>query len=228
MIRNREATGVWAISSVASFNLFYYYVPEFLAYKKNTTPDIERIRMIKELPKGVKEGDSGSIVYSGLLQRLALENLSGNFIEYGRFHLFKTLPVFLSSGIKNAEVSYNDIVGYHAYDFSTANATTLLLKGKFAEFFHELKISWLITFEMLVLALIFIFSLVAFVPKSTRTYVGLFWVFILYFSLLTGTAAYCRFRLPISPFLFLLATFGVTIFWSGVCGFKECLSGGTN
>lgn len=213
VVRNRLETGAWGLSSAPTFGLFFYAVPEFLSYKENTTPDVIRLRMAKDLPAGIAQGNFGSLEYSGLLQNLSLKYLKGNIISYSEYHIVKTIPVFLSPGLRNVEVSLNDIFGAKVFDFSTANMTNLLLHGKFAEFFGELKRSFLITAEMIFLFLVSICAIIAFARKRTRTAVFFFWIIILYFSLLTGPAAYARFRLPIAPFLFLLAVFGATIVW---------------
>jgi len=55
-----------------------------------------------------------------------------------------------------------------------------------------------------------------FLSKKNYGFCILFFVIILYFSLLTGSVAYARFRIPITPYLFLLGVFGVTILWRTV------------
>ena len=212
--RNRAVVGVWGLSSVSSFNLFQYYVPEFLAYREHTTPDTIRLQMQHDLPAGMTPQNIGDLKYSKVVNAISIRYLlSGNILAYIPFHLVKTIPVFLSSGIKHIMFYYNDAIGYPAFQLSTANMTTLLLKGQFGAFFQELKISFWPTCESFVLLIVTMFAAVALFSKKHRGLTVFFWILILYFSLLTGSVAYARFRLPISPFLFLLAPVGATMLW---------------
>jgi 4-amino-4-deoxy-L-arabinose transferase-like glycosyltransferase len=213
MIRNKSVAGSWGISSVSSFNLFHYYVPEFLGYKQGVNPDVIRLQMQKELPAGISPADAASVSNSATLNSISLRYLHGNIFSYAKFHLVKTLPVFLSSGIKSALVSYNSIVGYPVYSTSNANLTTFILHGEAKSFFVELWKFPITTLEMLFLAGILGLSFLSLFCKKERFFILLFWALILYFSLLTGSVAYSRFRLPVAPFLFLLATFSATIVW---------------
>lgn len=214
LVRNKIVANTWSLSSVAAFNLFHYYVPEFLAYKEHVTPDTIRLRMQADLPEGIPTYGIASVKNSSVINKISSEYLKGNFISYSIFHVVKTIPVFLSSGIKHVLFYYNDSIKYQAYTLNTGNMTTLLLQGRIAELLREVKVSFAPTLESLYLLLV---SLLALVPvifsKTKRIFTGLFFVLVAYFSLLTGSVAYARFRLPVAPFLFLLAAFGATIVW---------------
>ncbi|MCR4311431.1 MAG: glycosyltransferase family 39 protein, partial [Candidatus Taylorbacteria bacterium] len=101
LVRNKNAVGVWGLSSVASFNLFFYYVPEFLAYDTHTSPDAMRARMQAELPADVPLSSIALLQNTATINKISLKYLSGHVVDYTKFHLVKTIPVFLSSGMKH-------------------------------------------------------------------------------------------------------------------------------
>lgn len=213
LMRNKNAVGVWGLSSVASFNLFFYYVPEFLAYDRQTSPDVERARMQAELPTYVPPSDIALLENAKTINAISLKYLDGHAVGYTKFHLVKTIPVFLSSGMKHIFYYYNALIQYPAFSLSNANMTTLLLKGEFTAFFKELRVSFIPTVESLYLFVITILAFLALLFNRRNFFCYLFWALILYFALLTGSVAYSRFRLPFAPFLFLLGSFGATIVW---------------
>ncbi len=215
--RNKAVANTWGLSSVGSFNLFHYYVPEFLAYKEHKTPDEFRLLLRADLPKGVLPEDIGSIQHSKTLNEISLKYLQGNFFNYGIFHAVKTIPVFLSSGIKHFLYYFNDALHYEAFKLNKGNMTTLLLDNKFGDFWNELKASFVTTFESFYLFAVCLFALIpCFRFRKHFLFLSWFWILILYFALLTGSVAYARFRIPLAPFLFILGSSGVIIAYEKV------------
>ncbi len=208
LIRNKEVSGVWGISSVKDFNFFHYYIPEFLSYKRGITPDEGRMLLRKDLGT-VSPEQIDDLRYSPLIHSIWMKYVKEDPIGYTKFHLVKTIPFFLSSGIKNVQVSYRRTIETEVFKVSNANMTNYLLKGQFRAFLGELWAYPLVTLEQLFWLILTIFAFLAVFIKKSRSFTVASIIIILYFALLTGSVAYARFRLPAAPFLFLLASFFV-------------------
>ncbi|MDO8590938.1 MAG: glycosyltransferase family 39 protein [bacterium] len=216
MARNKIASGVWGIAGEKSLNLFQYYVPEFLSFSRGISADDGRNILMSDLTREVgpvKPQDVGSLKYAPFEQKIALKYVKQDIFGYAKFHLIKMVPFFLSSQIKNSMVFYNNALAYEAYRTNTGNLTNLLSKGRVGEFFKELSVQPLVTFEQFLWFCLFVLMLmgIVFSDKDNRPYVFAFTALILYFAALTGPMAYSRFRLPAAPFIFLLASFGASV-----------------
>lgn len=224
--RNRIVSGVWGIAAEKSLNLFQYYVPEFLSYTRGISADEGRKLLMLDLALAVggKEiKDAGSLEYAAVEEKIALGYVWRDMFGYAKFHLIKTIPFFLSSGLKNVMIYYNDAVGYRAFETNTGNLTTLFFHGRFGEFLSELRVSPLVTIEQIFWFVIAILATIGvlFSRKSHRVSAMCLGGLVLYFAILTGPMAYSRFRLPAAPFLFLLAAVGVTVLGRAVSKFSK-------
>ncbi len=216
MIRNKAVAGVWGISSVGAFNLFHYNIPEFLSFKYGITPDEARLSLQEKLGD-VSPRDIAKLSNSELLNDISLRYLKEDTIGYAKFHLIKTIPFFFSSGIKNFFAFYNDIQGYNTFQVTTVNMTNLLFRRQIKEFMSALKSAPLIALENFSWLFIATFAFIpTFFSQKNRWLMLMFLFIIFYFAILTGPVAYSRFRLPASPFLFLLAAGGFLIIWNSL------------
>ena len=167
----------------------------------------------RKLPSSVRPDNMGDIENSSALDSVSFGYIRENLLGYVAFHLYKTIPFFLASGARVFFIGYNDLSGQTIFSFSKSNMTNLLLRGQFFNFFSALKDNFVVFAEETAWFLITVFSLLALFSKKHRLWTIFFLASIAYFAVLTGPIAYARFRLPASPFLFLLASFGVTVAW---------------
>ncbi len=210
VVRNKQTTGVAGISTVKSYNLYHYYVPEFLSYKEGISVDDAR----KLVGEGMGTFDERSLTNASKMETRAKEFIFESPIGYGTFHLIKTIPFFMSSGVETLFTGYNDVIGKEAFSTIKENMTGLLLKGKFGEVVRSVRAHPMIGAEQIILAAFWLLAVLSlFVAYKRKEFfkVFLLWIIILYFALLTGPVAYSRYRLPATPFLFLLATYAIVI-----------------
>lgn len=210
VVRNKEMMGVYGISTVKSFNLYHYYIPEFLAYKHGISPSDAR----KIVGKGLWKFDERSLVNATLMQERGLEFIKEDPFGYGKFHIVKTLPFFLSSGFETLFTGYNDASGKDTLPIVRENMTNLLLHRDFAGMFWAASQSPLIAIEQILLGMLFILAIGAIIFAYRRrqlSVISFLWMMVLYFAFLTGPVAYSRYRQPATPFLFLLATYAIVI-----------------
>ncbi len=215
VIRNKEVSGVWGIASEKSANLFHYYVPDFLSFRDGISVDTARDILIADFGKKIgtaQAQDFGSLANSSAAQEVALRYIENDPFGYAKFHLIKTAPFFLSSGIKNFFVSYNDMLGFIALPTNGGNMTDLLFHGKFRQFAREIQVQPFVTLEEIYWAIVFVSMLISVVFSKNKFYAISFFILVLYFALLTGSIAYSRFRLPALPFMLILACEGFLLF----------------
>lgn len=210
IIRNYEVTRTIGISTVKSYNLYHYYVPEFLATKQNVSADKAR----EIVGEGMGQFDERSLANASRMQKRAFEFIKKDPVDYALFHLLKTIPFFLSSGYETFSYGYNDSVGREVLPVIKENMTSLLLKGDSKGIEKALMQSPLIVVEQVLLASLWVaafFALYLAYLRRTVPKTALLWLIILYFALLTGPVAYSRYRLPATPFLFILVSYAIVI-----------------
>lgn len=209
IVRNKIQTGTAGISSVKDYNFFHYYIPSYLAYKKGISESEAKEILLKEIyPINTEQTDS--LAYSSQVHNAWIKYFKEDPFGYAKFHIIKTIPVFLSSGTKMAVEGYGSMMGNSSLKFQRANMSDLLVHMKFKEFFLELLKNPFIVAEELGLAIICFLAILAISFRKNRGYTILLLGLIFYFALLTGTVAYSRFRLPIAPLLFLLSLFALS------------------
>lgn len=214
MIRNKEVSGVFGIGADKDVNLFHYYVPNFLSYKKGISVDAARDILVQDLAKKIGPAQAenwGTLSNSPAVESVALKYIESDPIGYGKFHLIKTIPFFLSSGIKNFILSYNDMMGFETFNTNGGNMTDLILHARLGQFIEEIKVQPWVTLEEVYWVLVVIFMLVAVLFSKNRVYVLSFAIIVVYFAVATGSVAYSRYRLPALPFMLLLACQGFMI-----------------
>lgn len=206
-IRNYHVSGVWGISSVSSFNLFFYTVPEFLSFKDHITPDEGRMRLSREL--ALPDAPLSDLKYAPALQKVALRYIAENPLQFAGFYAVKTIPFFFSSSLDNLFTVYNDVRRATIFHPSTANLTNFLLKGDVKSVLLDFKAHPAIFAEQILLGFLILFALLALILRKTqRAELILLFFVVAYFAAVTGPVAYARFRVPASPFLFILAAVG--------------------
>lgn len=213
LIRNYKIFGKMTISSLAGYNLFHYNLPEFYSFKNKISPDEARFSLKKELGVDLqnlnddilKEGQ-----YVKVLGTISMNHLRKDFFSYFSFHLFKTIPFFFSSSIKNAIVIKDNISGNSMRETKYNNISTAIMRFNIRKLVEIFKSEWLIFFERFLWLILIILAIFPVFKKDTRIFSIFFISIILYFAVLTGPVSYVRYRLPVEPFIFILAIGG---FW---------------
>lgn len=212
MIRNKIVSNSWDLSSVKDFNFFQYTMPEYISFQRGVGPDDIRREMYEELRlKGVDQYDAADLENTSILNDISHRYFKENMLGYPKWHAVKMVPFFLSSGMKNFFYTYNAILGYTVYETNNSNLTNFLMKGQIGEFFKVLKGQFIITAEQIFWVIIFLSMFVPILDKKRRIQTLLLLAVVFYLALPTVPVAYSRFRIPASPYMFILATAGVLI-----------------
>lgn len=191
VIRNYLNTGKIIISSISSYNLFYYNVPMFLSYKNKIEENLIRENLIREA--GISKKDLFSPVNLNILDGISLNYIKNNFFDYFSFHLYSTKSFFFGSSLKNFIYSINLIykgdIDYISPNFSIKN---IIINNMELLIFIE-RIMWMFFYVLILFGL--------FLNKRNIILLCLF--FVLYFAVLTGPVSYVRYRLPAEPFIYI-------------------------
>lgn len=206
LARDWRVSGAWGISSVSSFNLFVYTAPEFLSYREGITPDQARAQLARQTP--VPPAQYANLRYSSKLQSAALGVVFAHPLSFAKFYAVKTVPFFFSSSLNNIFVTLDDVLGEERFPTSNANLTNLLLKGDVGAVWRQIASRPAVAAEQVILGLVCLFALLSFLDRKRFPEVAALALLVAYFAAVTGVVAYARFRIPASPFLFILASAG--------------------
>ncbi len=201
--RNGELTGHYSLSSLTGYNLLFYNAAQFKA--QVTGQELQAVQdEFRSQFAITKPYDLSGFRFGDEYQALARGVILSNPFSYAQFHLLKTTPVFLGSGVDN----YGWVIGRSAPP--DVNISSLITGGEFGQATKALFADPLVLLERLVwLTLILLAGLSVFVNKNKRVVIVGIFLLIAYFAIAVGPVAMPRYRLPISPFIFLLAGLSV-------------------
>lgn len=207
MLRNKVEFDSWQISSVGSFNFAYYNSMEFLKYHGESA-DPKLIKAADDFKNQIKDHTSLALSNTAEFNQFTFDVIGSNPFGYLKFHLVKTIPFFVTDGLRDIARSlrlvsdkplnissaivgrdWKSLLDYlsdfdlEAVLFFVGTAFWSAVSLLAGLFFIRQIINWRIpNFK-----LIFLFSLV------------------IYFALLTGPVANGRYRFPVAAFLILFS-----------------------
>jgi 4-amino-4-deoxy-L-arabinose transferase-like glycosyltransferase len=182
-VRNYIQEGKMGFSSVTSYNLFYYNVPQFIKFT-DKIPESQTInRFLQESNLTVAE--ARMLRNKDILSSVALPYIKNNFIKYLAFHLYTSIKGgAITSSLKASAIFMHQIKG---------NA-----QQEPERFIYTLeRLAWLVVCILSLASLIF--------AKGQRLLLVCCICF-LYFIITLGPVGYARYRMPASPFIFIAAT----------------------
>jgi 4-amino-4-deoxy-L-arabinose transferase-like glycosyltransferase len=202
MIRNYIQTGVFTMSSITSYNLFYYNVPMFLSHDTGRNEEEVRTQIMEE--NHLTSNDLLKPENLSKISKIATGVILDSPIRYTYFHIYKTTSFFFGSSIKTTLLSLNTLFASDVVDIVHIQSDFISKNA--------------VLFERLFWFLLCVLSLCALMNREHRKQVIVLIVFISYFAILTGPVSYSRYRLPAEPFLLLSAGIGV---WTLVCKMRN-------
>ncbi len=214
LIRNKRLFDSATLSSVGSYNLIYYNIPEFLRYRDGEIKD-QRLLGLHEDNKDLEFLEVLSLSRSDVHATLAKTILLEDFWGYAKFHLIKTVPFFVTDGLREITRTLG------VEDTKPINFSTLITKGNFSEIKNYLTsgsagpLLFLVGFAfwsiVTLLGLVVILLLGKF--KGVYRYqIILLGATIFYFAFLTGPVSNARYRLPVSGLMIFMAVLAIHSF----------------
>jgi 4-amino-4-deoxy-L-arabinose transferase-like glycosyltransferase len=216
-LRDHALYGVFDISATPYVNFAQYNLPLFYAYSHNVS--LSEAYAIYNAPLiSSSTTPVASLANKAIFQKQIQDTLRGHLFSYLRFHLIKTLPFFVTDGVRDM----NRYVGLIPIPPDQTNFSDMLSRGNIAGIVHYF-ISpspnlWMLlagSLPWILITALWLFELAyVFVKRPPE-----FWFvciasgIILYFALLTGPVVEHRYRMPAAPFMLLLAVQGALTLW---------------
>lgn len=207
MARNYYYFQSWQLSSVSAITAYVYNVPMFYAAERGLNQD-EVIEFFKSRYGEFNLRDR-SLLNVKEMQQSAVAIIKTNPVGYAKFHLLKTIPFFLTDGIRDPLRLIRLLKG------GEPNLSSLLASGNIREimrliFSGEPNFNFfLVGFAFWsAISLGFFASIIFAWKRQDRSWLWFFALLVFYFAILTGPVSSGRYRMPAVPFLLLLACFG--------------------
>ncbi|MDZ4227548.1 MAG: glycosyltransferase family 39 protein [Patescibacteria group bacterium] len=219
VIRNGALSGHYALSSVSTYNMLFYNIVEFEVQRGASKPEF-----VSSLKERLGESDSlklRSFEYAAREKAIVGEYLAGSVPQYAFFHIVKTIPFFLGSGIDTMqrELFANGIL--EGEPPPAINISSMLLSGDIGGVAQEARAHPFVTLERIYW--LFVILLGAFYgawhlfrEREKLPAALLFAAITVVLAILTGPVSAPRYRMPVEPFLLLLAAAGATLLYAKV------------
>lgn len=200
------------LSSVSAITAYVYNAPMFYAAERGLNQD-EVIEFFKSRYGEFNIRDR-SLLNAQEMQKSAVAIIKTNQMGYAKFHLIKTVPFFLTDGIRDPLRLIRLLKG------GEPNLSSLLASGNIREisrllFSGELNFNFfLIGFAFWsVISFGFLASVILSWKHSERYWFWFFTLLVLYFAIFTGPVSSGRYRMPTAPFLLMLGAAGWIWLW---------------
>ena len=206
-VRNYYATGVLSFTSLASYNLAYYNVPMFLSSTNGSNLETERKRIEDYTDRPFVQWRH--LPGARLADLYTHEVLLSNFGSYFLYHVTTSIPFFFASDIELGQYMY--ATAFNLSLTTTESAVQNLTQGDVATFLTKALTPWWRSAERLVWLAAWILSLYTIWKFRYRLWPWALFAIIVYTALLAGPVSNARYRLPVEPFVYILAGSALSI-----------------
>ena len=215
-LRNYSLYRAFDLSATPYVNFTLYNLPLFYAYNQHI-PLSEAFK-IYYAPFASTTPPVQSLANKPIFEKLMHDSLQGNYLAYLKFHIIKTLPFFVTDGVRDM----NRITGIISIPPDQTNFSDMLLRkdiaGIIRSFTSPSPNLWMLlagSIPWIFITSLWLFALAhALVKRSSSLWFVCFAsLIIVYFAFLTGPVTEHRYRMPAAPFMLLLAAQGALILW---------------
>ena len=207
--RNHSLFDSWNISSVGVANLALYNAPEFLKWQPSSAGE-RLLEQFRAEQARLPHHEALSLARSDTFEDTFLEIIRGHELQYMYFHVFKTIPFFITDGLRDTVRLFKIDIG------SMPNLSTAIMNRDFQTF-----LSYLLSNNIAVVLLVFgstfwasIFVLFVFwaLRALVRCDSIALFLFLIFCDLaaLAGPVSIARFRMPVEGLL--IASAGLILF----------------
>lgn len=215
-IRNHAQFGTYTISSTPYINFTQYNLVYFYAYQHHVTPPEVQYLFSDPIPYPTSSLWFRSLINEPIFLKEMHDGLSGNILPYAFFHLYKTIPFFITDSLRDINLN----IGVFPQQPQVTNFTDLLLHRDFTRIFIYFMTPTPDLFMLLLGSSVWItisglcfFSIfyAVFTRKKEVWFILLLGGSMLYFAVLSSPVIQPRYRVPAAPFMLLLASYSATI-----------------
>lgn len=213
IFRNYKVADFIGVSSVSSYNMFYYNIPMFKSWKDGNSSMQDKLDE-QLIYFGLERDELRDPNLLPIFDSYSKEFIKNNIFEYSYFHLIKLNSFFFGSSIKIVVQSYNMVFESDENINFNTSISNLFYKGDVLSMLKVFYSESLFTLERIIWLIIFILMFIPVFIKKYRFISIIFILFIFYFAILTGPVSYVRYRLPAVPFMFILAGFSIDLIFN--------------
>jgi len=198
VIRNYQQGYGVTVSYIGAFNLAHGNAAKFYQWQNNVDAPVALKAIEKEVDTVTR--DNSSLNTTQAHKKVALQHILSNIPAYAWFHVVKTTPFFLASSIKGIALNLH-------LTNSGERTADLLLKGKSAGIILKLIKEFPFTMESILRIALTILMCIGLWQawKNKNVFLVLLFLLIIQFGLLMSPWAEVRFRVPLEPYVLLLA-----------------------
>lgn len=207
--RNGMLTGVYTVSTVSSYNLAHYNVPQFLESMYGT--DSQELSVFNaSLLSADENGYRADVsVHDGAL---ATQVINAHLVPYTIYHVLQTSKFFLSSSVRYVvlHIQVPALQRFFGLTGQEADLLTVLKTGNMHLINETLAVQGILTLDRLLMLFATLFLAVALFAGYRRVEVLILLATIAYFAILTGPVSIPRYRLPVEPFIWILVVYALS------------------
>ena len=220
LARNWEVFHAVSLSAKGPYTVYFYDVAELVKYRDHISAQESFERLFGDVQQRAAEisepQELFNPAYGSLLNTLSFNQIMSSPFLFAKLHLVALGTFFVSDGYRLLLQYFGALSG------TMPNITSLVASGNVVAVWEYLR-SDPLAGSVFVLGALFwgLVTLAAFAAlplalwreerRERRFFIGLFVALMLYFALLTGLAALARYRVQITPFLFPLAAYSVSV-----------------
>lgn len=205
MYRNHQLFDSWNVSSVGAANLMLYNAPEFL--KWHTDAESEALlASFREEQATLSREEALSLTRSDIFTHTFREIIRGNEASYVFFHVVKTIPFFVTDGLRDTIRLFGIDTG------PMPNISTALMRFDFRLLASYVASGGLGIFLFLIGTgfwgiVTLLFGIETVYAALRREWLPTLFLasLVLYFALLTGPVSNARYRVPVEGLMFAVA-----------------------
>lgn len=220
-LRNHILFGTYELSAVASWQFAYAHAPLFYAHE-NRIPDTEailifthRLSEVSPYKEDVLSNNTGNLRNAPYMWEVAFEYMGQHPFAFTRFHIIKTIPFFFSDGLREAAARIGVIdnempnLGNHVLSGNIPGIVDAITENKiiFILFFSGFSFWAFVVFS----SLFGFFSVLRDHKEARAIICAAYAIVFLTAAVAGGVVSHPRYRYSISPFLFLVSSFGIDI-----------------
>ncbi len=212
MYRNHITFDSWSISSVGAANLMLYNAPEFLKWHSDEKSEA-LLDSFRNEQAALPREEALSLTRNSVFTETFREIIRGKELSYTFFHLVKTIPFFVTDGLRDTIRLFGVDVG------AIPNISTALMRLDFPLLVTYVMGGGLAVTLFLVgtgfwgvVTLLFGFETMRSIMRREWSSLLFLSALVVYFALLTGPVSNARYRVPIEGFLLFVAVMAA-IWW---------------
>jgi 4-amino-4-deoxy-L-arabinose transferase-like glycosyltransferase len=211
LLHNYTKYGVAKLTTQTGSNLLFYNVAYTEVYKTGkSNRQINEDFKVLAIKQGIDTTSRDSFQNSSIYFNITQQYIKDNFILYCKTHFLGITNMYTSIGIRNiASIFYLELKPINLNQWESPNLFTRII-----DFFQnrtkgEIFISLGLSFYLLINYLFTFYAIFLLIRKNEK----FVFLFILYFSVITGVPGNARFRAPIMPFVNILCAVGCLYFY---------------